>query len=272
METPQDHALFRAERDALAFLGLLSSLYLRFDPPISSPIGNQSQPTHFHGLNVHALVIDNTDGEVLALEQNQIHAHQSPVEHGEQRVLRAAIARVGEKRPRGSATTVEDYYRSQLFYGDGLEEADFLNKGATIYTSLEPCPMCATTILVCRVKRAVFLLQDHTYGGAWITIKKTFYSKYNLTYGHLDLSNAKSPLIQHAHDINRTIGQKVENLHGQNVIDTLFFDHLAGDLQVAFQFFCGVTAGDLATRGAHNTANSRTLVDLKRMCNIPAAN
>ena len=102
METPQDHALFRAERDALAFLGLLSSLYLRFDPPISSPIGNQSQPTHFHGLNVHALVIDNTDGEVLALEQNQIHAHQSPVEHGEQRVLRAAIARVGEKRPRGS--------------------------------------------------------------------------------------------------------------------------------------------------------------------------
>src|SRR5258707_131053 len=163
MKTPKDHALFRAERDALAFLGLLSSLYLRFDPPISSPIGNQSQPTHFHGLNVHALVIDNADGEVLALEQNQ-------------------------------------------------------------------------------------------------------------TYGQLDLSNAKSPLIQRAHDINRTIGQKVENLHGQNVIDTLFFDHLAGDLQVAFQFFCGVTVGDLATKGAHNTANSRTLRDLKRMCNVPAAN
>ena len=85
-----------------------------------------------------------------------------------------------------------------------------------------------------------------------------FYDKYNLTYGQLDLSNAKSPLIQRAHDINRTIGQKVENLHGQNVIDTLFFDHLAGDLQVAFQFFCGVTVGDLATKGAHNTANSRT--------------
>src|SRR5947199_538906 len=88
MDIAADHALFRAERDALAFLGLLSSLYLRFDPPISAPIGNQSQPTHFHGLNVHALVIDNADGEVLALEQNQIHAHQSPVEHGEQRALR----------------------------------------------------------------------------------------------------------------------------------------------------------------------------------------
>ena len=101
METPGDLALFRAERDALAFLGLISSLHLRFDPPISVPNGNQSQPTHFHGLNIHALVIDNVDGEVLALEQNQIHAHQSPVEHGEQRVLRAAIARVGQKRPRG---------------------------------------------------------------------------------------------------------------------------------------------------------------------------
>ena len=94
---PQDFALFRAERDALAFLGLLSSLHLRFDPPISPPTGNQSQPTHLRGLNVHALVIDNVDGEVLALEQNQIHAHESPVEHGEQRVLRAAIARVGKK-------------------------------------------------------------------------------------------------------------------------------------------------------------------------------
>src|SRR5262249_42075788 len=163
METPGDLTLFRAERDALAFLGIISSLHLRFDPPISVPNFTQLQPTHFRGLNIHAMVIDNADGEVLALEQNQIHAHQSPVEHGEQRVLRSAIARIGEKRPRDSATTVEDYYRAHLFYGDGLEDDDFLNKGATIYTSLEPCPMCATTILVCRVKRTVFLLQDHTF-------------------------------------------------------------------------------------------------------------
>ena len=213
----RDLALFRAERDALAFLGVISSLHLRFDPPISAPDVNQSQPTHFHGLNVHALIIDNADGEVLALEQNQIHAHQSPVEHGEQRALRAAIARVGQKRPRGTATTVEDYYRSQLFYGDGAEEADFLKQGATIYTSLEPCPMCATTILVCRVKRTVFLLRDHTFGGAWTIIKDKFYDRFKLTYGQLDLSYAKSPLIQRAHEIYNAMGQKVEALHKDKV-------------------------------------------------------
>jgi tRNA(Arg) A34 adenosine deaminase TadA len=164
MDIAADLGLFRAERDALAFLGLLSSLYLRFDPPIGGGDGDTAQPTHFQGPNIHALIIDNADGEVLALEHNQIHAHQSPVEHAEQRALRMAIARIGAKRPRAPATTVEDYYRSQMFYDDGAQDADFLKRGATIYTSLEPCPMCATTILVCRVKRTVFLLQDATYG------------------------------------------------------------------------------------------------------------
>ena len=93
----------------------------------------------------------------------------------------------------------------------------FSHKGATIYTSLEPCPMCATTILVCRVKRTVFLLQDHTYGGAWTIIKKTFYDKYNLTYGQLDLSYAKSPLIQRAHDDQRRSAKRSKNFIGQNV-------------------------------------------------------
>src|SRR6478735_2029009 len=130
MDTAADLALFRAERDALAFLGLLSSLYLRFDPPISCGDDGTAQPTHFQGLNIHALIIDNVDGEVLALEHNQIHTHQSPVEHAEQRALRMAIARIGIKRPRAAAT-VEAYYREQMFYDDGAEAADFLQRGTT---------------------------------------------------------------------------------------------------------------------------------------------
>jgi len=271
MDTPADLALFRAERDALAFLGLLSSLYLRFDPPIGTADGGAAQPTHFQGLNIHALIIDNVDGEVLALEHNQIHAHQSPVEHAEQRALRMAIAQIGAKRPRAAATTVEDYYRTQMFYDEGADEADFLHRGATIYTSLEPCPMCATTILVCRVKRTVFLLQDTTYGGVWISAKNQYYQKYRLTYGQLSLSDASSPFITRVRDLHLTMSRRVEAIRKDKVIDTLIFDHLVEHLQTAFKLLSQATPDDLATEEDHNEANRRTFDDLRRMCNIPAA-
>jgi len=271
MEIAADLALFRAERDALAFLGLLSSLYLRFDPPISCGDGDTAQPTHFQGLNIHALIIDNADGEVLALEHNQIHAHQSPVEHAEQRALRIAIARIGAKRPRAPATTVEDYYRAQMFYDDGAEDADFLQRGATIYTSLEPCPMCATTILVCRVKRTVFLLQDSTYGGVWISAKNQYYQKNHLKYGQLNLSDAGSPFIMHVHELHQMMSKRVEGIRDDKVIDTLIFDHLIEDLQRGFKMLCRASPEDLATVGDHNARNRRTFDDLRRMCNIPTA-
>jgi tRNA(Arg) A34 adenosine deaminase TadA len=271
MKIAADLALFRAERDALAFLGLLSSLYLRFDPPISCGDGDTAQPTHFQGLNIHALIIDNADGEVLALENNQIHAHQSPVEHAEQRALRMAIARIGAKRPRAPATTVEDYYRAQMFYDDGAEDADFLQRGATIYTSLEPCPMCATTILVCRVKRTVFLLQDTTYGGVWISAKNQYYQKNHLKYGQLNLSDAGSPFIMRVHELHQMMSNRVEGIRNDKVIDTLIFDHLIEDLQRGFKMLCRASPEDLATVGDHNARNRRTFDDLRRMCNIPTA-
>jgi tRNA(Arg) A34 adenosine deaminase TadA len=271
MDTVADLALFRAERDALAFLGLLSSLYLRFDPPISPGDGSATQPTHFQGLNIHALIIDNADGEVLALEHNQIHAHQSPVEHAEQRALRMAIARIGVKRARAPATTVEDYYRTQMFYDDGAQDADFLQRGATIYTSLEPCPMCATTILVCRVKRTVFLLQDTTFGGAWVSTKNQFYKKYNLIYGQLNLSDASSPFIMRVRDLHQTMSRRVEDVRKDKVIDTLIFDHLLEDLQSGFKILCQADPEDLMAKGDHSATNRRTLDDLRRMCNIPIA-
>src|SRR5258708_1064018 len=255
MEIAEDLALFRAERDALAFLGLLSSLYLRFDPPISRSDPDMPQPPHFQGLNIHALIVDNADGEVLALEHNPIHAHQSPVEHAEQRALRMAIARIGAKRPRAPATTVEDYYRTQMFYDDGAQDADFLQRGATIYTSLEPCPMCATTILVCRVKRTVFLLQDTTFGGAWVSTKNQFYKKYNLTYGQLNRSDASSPFIIRARYLHQTMSTPVEGIRKDKVIDTLIFDHLIEDLQTGFKMLCQAGPDELMTKGDHSATN-----------------
>ena len=269
MDIAADLALFRAERDALAFLGLLSSLYLRFDPPISPADGTAPQPTHFQGLNIHALIIDNVDGEVLALEHNQIHVHQSPVEHAEQRALRTAIARIGAKRPRAPATTVEDYYRTQMFYDDRAADEDFLQRGATIYTSLEPCPMCATTILVCRVKRTVFLLQDTTYGGVWVSAKDQYYKKYNLKYGQLNLSDAGSPFITRVRELHQTMSKRVEGIRNNKVVDTLIFDHQVETLQTGFKMLCQVGHEELMTKGDNNATNRRTLDDLRRKCNIP---
>ena len=269
MDAAADLALFRAERDALAFLGLLSSLYLRFDPPISCGDNDTAQPTHFQGLNIHALIVDNADGEVLALEHNQIHAHQSPVEHAEQRALRMAIARIGAKRPRAPATTVEDYYRRQMFYDDGAQDVDFLQRGATIYTSLEPCPMCATTILVCRVKRTVFLLQDKTYGGVWVSAKDQYYKKYDLSYGQLNLSDAGSPFSTRVLELHQTMSKRVEGIRNEKVVDTLIFDHLLEHLKTGFKMLCQVGPEELMTKGDNNATNRRTLDDLRRMCNIP---
>jgi tRNA(Arg) A34 adenosine deaminase TadA len=220
-------------------------------------------------LNIHALIIDNVDGEVLALEHNQIHAHQSPVEHAEQRALRMAIARIGIKRPRAAATTVEAYYREQMFYDDGAEAADFLQRGATIYTSLEPCPMCATTILVCRVKRTVFLLQDTTFGGAWVSVKNQFYNKNILIYGQLVLSDASSSFISRVRDLHQAMSRRVENARKDKVIDTLIFDYLIEDLQTGFKMLCQTGPEELMTKGDHNATNRRTLNDLRRRCNIP---
>jgi tRNA(Arg) A34 adenosine deaminase TadA len=58
-------------------------------------------------LNIHAAVLDNVDGEVLALDRNTIHSDASPLQHGEQRTIRTAIAKVTMKRPRQPSQAIE---------------------------------------------------------------------------------------------------------------------------------------------------------------------
>ncbi|MBN8719737.1 MAG: hypothetical protein J0H85_09855 [Sediminibacterium magnilacihabitans] len=67
---------FKAEKDALCFLGLLSNMYKRFDNQVIAPDKIQ---THTHGLNIQALIIDNATGNVLGLQQNAIHSQNDPL-------------------------------------------------------------------------------------------------------------------------------------------------------------------------------------------------
>jgi tRNA(Arg) A34 adenosine deaminase TadA len=68
------------------------------------------------------------DGRVLAEGWNQVTSTNDPTAHAEVTAIRRACAAVG----------------------------DFALKGATLYTSCEPCPMCLASAYWARVSRIVF--------------------------------------------------------------------------------------------------------------------
>ena len=92
----------KSERDAIVFLGLLTHIYINWDPPLKTL--DPSLTTQYHGYNIHAVILDNGGREVLALTRNLIHLFESPIDHGEQLAVRAAIERLRIKRPRSEPT------------------------------------------------------------------------------------------------------------------------------------------------------------------------
>lgn len=266
----------RTERDALGFIGVLAHAYLTWDPPIPAGIDAAGRPefTHFAGLNIHALIVDNADGEVLALERNLIHETEDPTRHAEQGAIRTALARLRVKRPRGAGASVEDYYRSHLFYDRGSSDEDYARKGCTLYTTLEPCPMCTTTICVCRMKRTVFIVPDKKYGGSWGSpqkpgIKDAFYGSYDLAYGAFEAAGA-SRAAARAKSIVDAITPLIEAMRAQKVQDTWFLDRLHDQLAGALDALAVLKDADIAASGADRDVNARTLMDLKRLCRLPS--
>jgi tRNA(adenine34) deaminase len=88
-----------------------------------------------HGdVPIGALVV--IDGEVVAVAHNERELQSDPTAHAEVLALRRAAAHVGSSR---------------------LD-------GATLYSTLEPCPMCAGAALMARVGRVVFGAEDPKAG------------------------------------------------------------------------------------------------------------
>lgn len=77
------------------------------------------------------------DGEMLASAYNQPIAATDPTAHAEILALRQAARAIGNYR---------------------LE-------GATLYCTLEPCPMCAGALVHARIARLVFGARDLRFGG-----------------------------------------------------------------------------------------------------------
>ncbi len=84
------------------------------------------------------------DGEVLAAARNERELRRDPTAHAEVLALRAASEATGSWRL----------------------------SGATVYVTLEPCPMCAGALVLARVERLVYGPQDPRAGAA--------YSLYNI--------------------------------------------------------------------------------------------
>ena len=77
------------------------------------------------------------DGQVLAAEGNRTRALNDPTAHAEILAIRAACALTGQERL----------------------------PGATLYVTLEPCPMCAGAIAAARIARLCYGASDPKSGG-----------------------------------------------------------------------------------------------------------
>src|SRR5262245_56505922 len=248
--------IFKAEKDALCFLGLMSHMYLKFDTQIKGPTGD---PTHTNGLNIHALVVDNTTGMVLGMQKNSIHQYNNPLLHAEQLTLGEAIATKNKISPRDPSTTsVEDYYRNLLF--NDPQSFDALNNGCTIYTTLEPCPFCTSALLVSRMKRVVFITPDATYGNSFYNSWVTYYKKYDVHYEQMEIASINNPIITKSRKFLSDLLQQIKSM---TVPGTLFFDTLQSDLKAIYDFFVTIKDSDLSSSGSELVRNTILLKDLQ---------
>jgi tRNA(Arg) A34 adenosine deaminase TadA len=264
---PTPHA---TERDILAGLGLLASAGIDFDPGLRT-LGRVS---HARGFNVHCLVIDNADGEVVALERNRIHADDNPLQHAEQVAVRAALVRLRAKRPRPVGMPVDKYYKTMLFMAPGTAEADFFDRGCTLYNTFDSCGMCAVTLLVAYMKRIAYLFDDAKFVAVYDDMKTRYFT------GRDSVKDAKPfPLVEgdgllgKASSLIGKLRKKVNELEhnpdpAKKVPLVLTLDSCHAELQEAVALLIEADPAQLTSKGPEREKNARTLSDLKRLCNI----
>ncbi|SIN78049.1 tRNA(Arg) A34 adenosine deaminase TadA [Singulisphaera sp. GP187] len=257
-------SLFQIERDCIATLGLLTSNYIRFDPEVRKG----AVVTHVRGYNVHTLVVDNIDGEVLSLEQNRIHQDENPLQHGEQVAIRSAIERVKAKRPRQVGVAVEAYYKSSMFMAAGSTPEDFLNSGCTLYNTFDPCGMCAVTLLACYMKRIAYVFADKKHSAVYDAMREYFKGRESIKEPvALSEKSDEASFVARASKLIRDLQVRVTALEeaGTPLVQTL--DACYEPLKAAAQLLIGTSVDDLASAGVDRDRNAKTLLDIKRRCN-----
>ena len=109
-------------------------------------------------------------GEILAAAHNERETVQDPTAHAELLALRRAAARAGSWRL----------------------------TGCTLYTTLEPCPMCAGALQAARVSRLVYAAPDPKAGAAGTLYDLPADLRLNHTYPYTSriLQNEAAVLLQ----------------------------------------------------------------------------
>ncbi len=98
-------------------------------------IGVAREAAEIGEVPVGAIVVD-SEGRILAAESNRTIKNIDPTAHAEILALRTAALRVGNYRLTGS----------------------------TVYTTIEPCAMCAGALVNARVARLVYGARDERFG------------------------------------------------------------------------------------------------------------
>jgi|SRR5690625_1374885 len=93
---------------------------------------------------VGAIIVDE-NGNIIAKGRNKVHPQQDATAHAEIDAIRNA--------------------------GESIFNAKINGEKFTIYTSLEPCPMCTGGILFAKIKKVVWLLNDDIGFGGFIKQK-----------------------------------------------------------------------------------------------------
>jgi len=240
--------LFQSEKDSVAFLGLMATAFRNFDFPFTHP---DKQVTHGQGLNIFAGIVDQADGFLIGQQSNKIHSANNPMLHAEQLTLQEAIKAINAKRPRNqSSTSVENYYRNFMF------------SDCSIYTTLEPCPFCASALLVNRMKRIVYIIPDAKFGGAFSELKEKYYKTYVMSYEQLAITEfPESALTQFASQQYKKLLAEIAKIKQAEpgVYDTLLLDYLNWFLKECHEYFMKLTAKDLVTGEQEKLKNLATL-------------
>lgn len=102
---------------------------------------------------IGAVLVDE-NGEVLAAARNRVEALRDPTAHAEMECLRLA----------------------------SQQRANWRLLNCTLYTTLEPCPMCAGALQAARVRRVVYAASDRRLGalGSWVDLVGAGHPFHNL--------------------------------------------------------------------------------------------